>query len=444
MRPAAYKSIVDQIAAGIRSGEMPAGTKLPTHRALAAERRIALATATRVYSELSAMGLIAGEPGRGTFVRDQQGHDGLEPSRRLTVPRIADLSFNQPLATDQVTLLRHALREMSTSGNLDSLLYQQPPGGRSHERAIVATYLLDRNIDVPPARVLLTGGAQQALDCVLTSTAKAGEVIVGDALTYPGLKMVCTARGLDLVALPTTPDGPDLDALDRICDVRPVRAIYTMPTVHNPLGWTLDDITRERLASIARAHDVLLVEDGTYAFLDDQAPPPLQDIAPERTFHIASLSKNVATGLRFGFAVAPDQHVETLTRSLRATSWGAPGIVTALATGWIKDGTVTRLEEGRRGDARSRQQIARRALRGMEYTAHPASYFGWLRLPADMRADQAATRLAEAGILVSTAEAFAITPHAPHALRLSLATPALGDLEGALELLCSTLAAIPR
>lgn len=56
VRPAAYKAIVDQLATAIRSGDFPAGTKLPTHRALAADHRIALATATRVYSELSAMG----------------------------------------------------------------------------------------------------------------------------------------------------------------------------------------------------------------------------------------------------------------------------------------------------------------------------------------------------------------------------------------------------
>lgn len=143
MRPATYKPIVDQIALAIRSGELAAGTKLPTHRALAAEHRIALATATRVYAELTAMGLAVGEPGRGTFVRDQHGHDGIEPDRHLPVPRIADLSFNQPLATEQTTQLRHALRDLSTTGNLESVLYQQPPGGRSNDRAIVATYGTD-------------------------------------------------------------------------------------------------------------------------------------------------------------------------------------------------------------------------------------------------------------------------------------------------------------
>ena len=62
--------IVDKYVDLIRSGELTAGTRLPTHRDLAASKRISLATATRVYAELETMGLVSGEIGRGTFVRE--------------------------------------------------------------------------------------------------------------------------------------------------------------------------------------------------------------------------------------------------------------------------------------------------------------------------------------------------------------------------------------
>ena len=70
---ARYKTIVDRYAQAIHRGQMPAGTRLPTHRTLAADERISLATATRVYRELEAMGLVSGETGRGTFVRAARG-----------------------------------------------------------------------------------------------------------------------------------------------------------------------------------------------------------------------------------------------------------------------------------------------------------------------------------------------------------------------------------
>lgn len=443
MRPPSYKAIVDELAAAIRSGAVPAGTRLPTHRDLARERRIALATATRVYAELAAMGLVVGEPGRGTFVRDQSGYDGLEPSRALPVPRTADLSFNQPLAQGQADLLRLALRALSTSGEVESLLRQHPPGGRRHERAIVATYLLDRGIDTAPANVLLTSGTQQALDTVLRALTRPGDVLAVDALSYPGITLLASAHRLDLAPIPVTATGPDLDALDRLCRRRPVRAIYTIPTVHNPLGWVLDGRRRARLVATARACDCTIIEDGTYAFLETSPPPPLQALAPERTCYVAGLSKNVATGLRFGFAVVPDRHIGALTRSLRAAAWGAPGLITALATGWIADGTVAKLEKARRQDAAARQDIARAVLAGMDVTAHPTSYIVWLNLEPHQRPDHVTAVLAKEGILVSTADAFATGPWRPHALRLALGTPPLDELKPVLHHLRNTIEAIP-
>lgn len=443
MRPASYKGIVDELAAAIHSGALPAGTRLPAHRALARQQRIALATATRVYAELAAMGLVTGEPGRGTFVRTQSGYDGLEPSRALPVPRVADLSYNQPLAQGQADQLRLALRALSVSGEAESLLRQHPPGGRQRDRAVVATYLLGRGIDAAPAQVLLANGGQQALDVVLRALTRPGDVLAADALTYPGIRLLAAANGLDLAPVAVAAAGPDLDALSRLCHARPVRAIYAIPTVHNPLGWVISMEQRARLAAIARAHDCVIIEDGTYAFLDASPPPPLQALAPERTCYVASLSKNVATGLRFGFAVVPPRYSEAVTSSMRAAAWGTPGLITALATGWLADGTVTRLEEARREDAAARQDIARAALAGLDITAHPTSYIVWLGLQPHQRPDHAAAVLAAEGILVSTADAFAAGPYRPHAIRLALSTPPLGELGSVLHRLRDAIETIP-
>ncbi|MQS15600.1 PLP-dependent aminotransferase family protein [Streptomyces kaniharaensis] len=443
MRPPAYKAVVDEYAAAIRSGALPPGTRLPTHRALARERRIALATATRVYAELAAAGLVVGEQGRGTFVRVRSGYDGIEPSRALPVPRVADLSFNQPLAPGQGDRLRQALRTLAASGDAEALLRQHPPGGHRHDRAVVANYLLGRGIDTAPDNVLLTSGAQQALDCVLRTLTRPGDVLAVDAIGYPGIKLLAAAHGLDLAPVPVTPTGPDLDALDRLCHARPVRAVYTIPTVHNPLGWVLDLRQRERLAAIAAAHDCMIVEDGTYAFLEPSPPPPLHALAPERTCYVAGLSKNVAPGLRFGFAVLPGRHLPAATSSLRAAAWGAPGLVTALATGWLADGTVARLERQRREDAAARQEIARAALAGLDVTAHPSSYVVWLALEPHQRPDHVAAVLAAEGILISTADAFTTGPHSRRAVRLALATPPRHELEGVLRRLRTAIEAIP-
>ena len=184
-----------------------------------------------------------------------------------------------------------------------------------------------------------------------------------------------------------------------LCSKRRVAAVYTIPTLHNPLGYTMSRQQRGRLAEIARRPHCALIEDGTYAFLDAHSGPTMYALAPERTLHVASLSKNLATGLRFGFNVVPDQYISRTKEAVRASSWGTSKSVTALVTSWLSDGTVTRLEKHRRSDARERQQIAHDVLSGMNYHASMSSYYGWLRLPDHVRSDHIAHQLADDGIL---------------------------------------------
>lgn len=428
-----YTALVDRLTADIRAGRLPPGTRLPTHRDLARRHGIALATATRVYAHLARAGLVSGEPGRGTFVRDQGGYGGLDGRRIPAASRVADLSFNQPLADEQPEQLRDALRALAATGDLGSVLTQHAPGGRTADRAAVATYLLDRDIDVPPDNVVLTAGSQHGLDVALRVLARPGAIVAAEELTYPGIKVLAEDRAVELAPFATGTGGPDLDALTALCERRRVAAVYVMPTLQNPLGHTMSRRDRARLVDVARRHDCAIIEDGTYAFLEPQAGPPLYALAPERTLHVASFSKNLATGLRFGFVVTPDRHLPRANQALRASSWGTSSLVSAVVTRWLADGTVARLEKDRRGDARRRQELARRALAPLDYHGAPSSYYGWLRLPDHARADGVAHRLGDRGVLVSTAQAFCVTAHPPNALRLALGTPTLSDLADALQ-----------
>jgi DNA-binding transcriptional MocR family regulator len=249
---------------------------------------------------------------------------------------------------------------------------------------------------------------------------KPGDVVAVDALTYSGFKVIADAHRLELVAIPLTETGPDLDGLEKLCRKRRVKAVYAMPTLHNPMGWVMDLAWRERLVDIARKQGLLLIEDAAYAFLAHEPPVPLRALAPELTVYVSGFSKNVATGLRVGYVVAPLQWVPALERVIRATTWNTPGVMTALMCGWIEDGTVARLEDEKRQDAMARQRLARKALAGLKIVSHPASYFLWLPLPEEVRADQVAVALLAQNIAVSTAEPFAISSPAPHAIRLAL------------------------
>jgi len=417
---ARYKDVVDRFAADIRAGKIPPGTRLPTHRELAARDGLALVTATRVYTELAAMGLVSGEAGRGTFVRESSLRRRDDVDLRAFAEDVVDLNFNYPSLPEQADLLRNALRGLASSGDLEALLRYQSHGGRIHERASVALHLEQRGLTALADQVLIVSGAQHGLAVAALAMLQPGDVIAVDALTYPGFKVLGQAQHLELVPIPAGTDGPDLEALAQLCVTRRIRAVYTMPTLHNPLGWVTSEQSRHQLVAIARAHGLLIIEDAAYAYLPEHPPPPLASLAPESTIYVSGLSKNVATGLRFGFVLAPTQFIDTLVRAIRATAWNTPALITAIATRWLNDGTVARLEAEKRADARHRQTVAREVLDGLELIGHPSSYFLWLPLPGEARADLVAVALRRANISVSTAEPFATTKNPPHAIRLAL------------------------
>ncbi len=148
-----------------------------------------------------------------------------------------------------------------------------------------------------------------------------GDVVAVDALTYPGFKILAESYHLELVAIPALSDGPDLAELERLCQRRQVRAVYCMPTLHNPLGWVMSEPQRHRLVALAREHGLLIIEDAAYAYLAEKPPLPLASLAPESTVYISGFSKNVATGLRVGIVAAPEKWTPALERAIRATTW---------------------------------------------------------------------------------------------------------------------------
>ena len=311
-------------------------------------------------------------------------------------------------------------------------LRYQPPAGRLAERDIIARHLTCQHFAPDAENVLIVNGAQHGLAVTVMGLLRPGDVVAVDALTYSGFKVLAALYHLELAAIPCRPEGPDLQALQTLCQQRRVRAVYTMPTLHNPLGWVLNTGQRQALADLARQHDLLIIEDAAYARLVSRPPPPVVSYAPERTVYVTGFSKNIATGLRVGVVISPPRYRPEIERAIRATTWNTPTLISSLICAWIEDGTVARFETQKRQDARQRQQVAREVLCGLPVVSHPDSYFVWLPLGEESRADRLANALMERRISVSTAEPFCVSATIPQALRIALGSVPFDSLRPAL------------
>ncbi len=437
-----YIPLVESYAQRIREGQLLPGARMPSVRGLTKLHGVALATAHRVYSELEQSGLIVGEVGRGTFVRDLSIQRPSALRQGQTMTGVVDLSFNYPTVPGQDEMLRESLRSLAGRGDIDAMLYSPPQGGRMQERETAARHLRNRGLRLPGAQVLIVNGAQHGLAIALQALLRPGDLVAVDALTYPGFRSLALANRIDPCPVRQVDGVTDLDALASLCRRRRVSAVYTMPTLHNPLGSVMTIDQRRRLVAIAEQHDLLIIEDGAYAFLGEPAPPPLMALAPHRTIYVSGLSKSVASGLRVGMVAAPLAWIQALEEAIRLTTWSAPALTVAIACEWIQDGVVDQLEESKRADARQRQRVARAALKGLRPIGHRTSYFLWLDLPAGVRAEAAAAELSQHGIVVATGDAFSAATSAQQGLRVAIGSVPLDMLSKALNVVRETVEAL--
>lgn len=440
-----YLAIAQALAGDIGAGALKPGDRLPTHRDLAYRLGVTVGTVSRGYAEAGRRGLIVGEVGRGTFVRRPASAARALALTGALEPGLIDLTPNRPVLGPQGEALAATLRDICGRADLDEMIGYHPDAGMAAHRATGAAWIGRQVAAAEPERLVVTVGAQHAIAVTLAALTNPGDVVLVEALTWPGVKALASLLHLELEALPMDRDGLEPEAFEAACRARGARVLYCMPTLQNPTTVTQPAERRAAIVEIARRHDVAIVEDDVYGFLPDGAPPPLADLAPERTYYLSGVSKSLAPGLRVGYVLAPAGKTALVAAGVRATTFMTPPLTAEVVATWIADGTAERLVAWQRDEARARQAIAKARLAGIPYKGGGACFHIWLELPSPWRADDFVAQAREGGVAVAPADLFAAgRAPAPHAVRIALgAAPDRAALEQALGTLADILRAPP-
>ncbi|MDH3596949.1 MAG: PLP-dependent aminotransferase family protein [Rhodospirillales bacterium] len=432
-----YRAIAERLAEDIRERRLEAGQRLPTMRILAERLEVTVGTVYRAYALAETQGLVVRQMGRGTFVRGRGADEAVAPA---ATEGTVDLSRNEPVEIPLGATLRRTLAEMGRESDLEGLLDYGFSQGQPRHREVLARWIGRRGFAADPERMIVTSGAQQALTIALGALTRAGDTLMVEALTYPGIKNLARLFGLKLRPLAIDRDGLDPGDLRAACRDEGARVLYCMPNVHNPTTATLSAARRREVAELAGRHSVLVIEDDVYPRAAE-APPAIAELRPEQTVYISSLSKTVAPGLRVGSITAPARLYPDLVAVTQTTSWMAPPLMAELACRWIEDGTAEALERQREAVTRQLHGVAETALEGAAYRREPHNAHLWLPLEAPWSGAEFAAKAAGHRILVTPAEHFAIDPNrAPAAVRLCLSALDEDLLSGALK----TLVALAR
>ncbi len=448
-----YLAIAGALEHDIRSGTLAPGARLPTHRNLAYRLGVTVGTVSRAYAEAVRRDLVAGEVGRGTYVRGEDPQTRPGPASDKTFfsiaedhdPDVIDFGLNLPTWDIEAPYLARTMKEMAADPLLGALAKHQPASGRSAHRAAGAKWLARTGLEVSPERILISSGAQHGMMAAFTAISRPGDLILTESLTFPGIKALVAQLNLRLEGLEIDHEGILPDAFDRACRTLSPKALYCVPTHHNPTTATMSGERRRAIATVARRHGVFIIEDDVYGFLPERRPPPLAAFAPEQTFFVTGTSKSMAGGLRTGYIVPPASMVESVDSAIMGSIWFASPLSAEIASRWIMDGTADELIAWQRRELLARHALVRKHLPETLLASQPSSYHFWLTLPAPWRGVEFVNELQRQGVTAISSETFAIgRGHPPHAIRVCLCgVRERGQAERGLEIIAQTLRRTP-
>lgn len=423
-----YQALVQALRESVRAGTLPEGARLPPVRVLAQRLGITPGTVARAYQIGAQDGILAGTVGRGTYVAaqtvplgpTQSIHADLAapepPSRQVTdlrTPGIPDLG--------QTREISEALRRVAAQDAPDWLDYPQLRRDLPTRQAVL-DWLTCRELGaVGPEDVVLTHGGQSGLTIALQCCLRGDRpVVLIEELAYPGIRHAASLNRAEVVPVALDAEGMIPEALAAACLRHGGRVVVLTPEAQNPTTARMSFARRGEIVAVARAHDLQIIEDDCFTVPQTDLPS-LRALAPERGWHVSSLSKSVAAGLRFGALVCPEGRGEAGRLAAQHGFLGLSRIVLYVATEILNSGLASRLRDDVRAIYARQLGMVVQALDG-----HPLSWqaelpFVWLRLPNHWRASTF-VRAAEAeGVLVRSADEYALHDRAaPNAVRIAL------------------------
>lgn len=444
-----YLAIAEALAADISSGRLASGAKLPTHRDLAWDLKVTVGTVTRAYREAERRGLVVGEVGRGTFVRDPRAAARYRVGAHIPLeqaPNAFDLHFAAPPPVPAATELAEALSAMAGDASLERFLAYPPNEGYPAHREAAAEWLSATGWEADPARILITNGAHHGVMAALLSLCRPGERVLVEPLTYPGIQPIARLLGIRLEPLAVDADGPLPEAVEATLRAHGAAAMYLVPTMQNPTTGTMSLGRREALAETARRHRLPIIEDDLFRLLGSEVPMPFSALLPELTYHVTSLSKALAPGLRLGYLVPPPARTEAVRGAVFTLGSKGSPFQAEIAARWIRSGAATRIRQAIREESEARRALALQRFQGLDVACPPGALFAWLTLPERWRAEEFVQAAQRRGVAVTPSQPFAVQRRFEvPAVRICLGPPDSRDnLVEALDRLAALVEEAPR
>jgi DNA-binding transcriptional MocR family regulator len=453
-----------QIEAGIRKlaedGTLKPGERLPSTRVLAQKLGMDRTTVVRAYQELWASGVVESRPGSYTTIRRRLGPGRLQKAVPASPPKWMEGPPRAKRLYEDFTLLRSKHRPAPAGGVVDfsglsadrglcpardflralkaligekgrEILDYGDPQGYLPLREAIARRMRTHGVRVDADEILITGGAQQALDLVLRWLGRPGDPVIVETPTYGLAVPLMRFHGLTMRSVPMGCEGMDLDAFEKTLKRGRPALACTIPTFHNPTGLTMPPAARERLLGLCERAGVPLVEDGFEEELKyfGKAVLPIKALDASGTvLYLGTLSKVVFPGLRIGWIAARREAVQRLLAILRFSCLSGNIPAQAAAARLLETGKYEQYLRRVHTAYRRRMETLLQTMKAhlpqetVAWTAPAGGYTLWVRWTGRRPVDEETlvARLLDGGVRVSPGRFYFPGPVTETAFRVSI------------------------
>lgn len=328
MKSYKFEVFTTAIEKNIRNGLFKPGHKLPSVREIKEQYHISISTVQDGFEHLIISGLVESVPKSGYYVSNRpETERGIIKTKHLPIVRDAIFKNHLALTTSlrkgrkisefnvaapgdllipQKLLLRTMQQVMREQGA--GLLRYYPSNGLPALKDNIVKRAAGYQTIINPDELMITDGALQALYIALTATCDTGDVIAVESPCVFSVLEVIRVLKLKVIEIPVdAKNGFDVDLFRKACEKNVVKAVIVTPNFHNPTGIILTDDQKIKLLTIARLHNVAIIENDIYGDLHFQGYRPttiksFDDSGLVLTY--ASYAKTLAPGIRLGWLSA--------------------------------------------------------------------------------------------------------------------------------------------
>ena len=287
-------------------------------------------------------------------------------------------------------------------GDGASVLSYGPGGGYAPLREWIAA-----RHGVEPARVVVTSGSLQGFVFLVEQLVRPGSRVLVEAPTYDRPLKILSRLGAEIVPLAMDDEGLRPEALEQaLAEGAKPAFLYTIATFQNPSGRTLSEERRRRVVEIARAHDLLVLEDDPYGLVrfEGEAPPTLFELeGGTNVIYASSFSKTVAPGVRVGYFVLPLELAAQIEALAVSTYISPPFLAQATVYEFLRRGNFEPNLVRVNGLLKARRDAMLDALErhmppDAEWSRPEGGYFIWLDVPSGPDTAELLLQAEQAGV----------------------------------------------